>query len=181
MPVAIDAPVSLSGTYTFPSFDRLLSQLAPLLRLDEPQPLQLDMSGVSFIGPTAIAVIQACLRRLEAEQLIDGGWFALPRNELTSRYLLRMDLFRRLKAFVDPEETFHRREPIAFRPLSGFEDEKDRIRVVFELLNALKASCKVDALAEQSTFILLTELTENVLQRAPTGVAPQGARPKARP
>jgi hypothetical protein len=166
MAVATDVSVSLSGTYIFPTFDRLLSQLAPLLELDEPRPLHLDMSGVSFIGPTAIAVIQACLRRVEAESLIDGGWFRLPRNELTRRYLLRMDLLRRLKAFVDPEETFHRREPIAFRPLAGFEEEESRIRVVFDLLNALKNTCNVDALAEQSTFILLTELTENVLQHA---------------
>jgi hypothetical protein len=166
MPVATDASVKLSGTYTFPAFERLLGQLAPLLRQEEPRPLDLDLRGMSFAGPTAIALIQACLRRIEAEGLIDGGTFLLPRNELTRRYILRMDLFKRLQAFVDPEETFHRRKPIVFRPLAGFEDEEARVRVVADLLAALKNSCRVDALAEQSTFVLLTELTENVLQHA---------------
>jgi hypothetical protein len=166
MAVTTPVRVTLSGTYPFPAFERLIGQLAPLLELDEPRPLKLNMSGVSWVGPSAIAMIQACLRRIEAEDLIDGGGFQLPRNDLTRRYLLRMDLFRRLKQFVDPEETFHRRTPIVFRPLAGFEDEEERTRVVVDLLNALKHSCKVDALAEQSTFVLLTELTENVLQHA---------------
>lgn len=36
------------------------------------------------------------------------------------------------------------------------------------MLQALTNSCEVDSLAEQSTFILLTELTENVIQHADT-------------
>src|SRR5436189_39728 len=47
--------VTLSGSYQFPTFDRLIIQLTPLLRITEPRPIILDMQRVSFIGPTSIA------------------------------------------------------------------------------------------------------------------------------
>jgi hypothetical protein len=167
-PTRTPIQVQLSGTYQFPTFDRLLDQIAPILAIKKPTPIYLDMSGVSFIGPTAIAVILACLRRMEVLSLFDGGRFWLPSNELTRRYLLRMDLFRRLQTVVNPEEGFHRHDPKVFQPLANFTSEEERIKVVFDLLKALKNSCDVDDLAEQSTFAFLTELTENVTQHART-------------
>jgi hypothetical protein len=158
--------VTLSGSYQFPAFERLLGQLAPLLALTEPTPLYLDMSRISFIGPTALALILATLRRMEDLRLYDGGKFWLPVSPLTRMYLLRMDLFRQLETWVDPEEPFERRDPNIFQPLQNFSTEEDRIKVVFGLLQALVSSCKVDALAYQSTFAFLTELTENVTQHS---------------
>jgi hypothetical protein len=84
------------------AFERLLGQLQPLWELDEPQPLDLNMGGVSFAGPTAIALIQACLRRIEADTLISGGRFALPKKDLTQRYLLRNRTIHRYESHGSP-------------------------------------------------------------------------------
>lgn len=158
--------VTLSGTYVFPTFERLLGQLQPLLAIKRPTPLYLDMSRISFVGPTALALVLACLRRMELEQLYAGGRFWLPVSPLTRNYLLRMDLFRRLRTWADPEEEFVRHDPLEFQPLATFESEDERSSVVFDLLKALEASCQVDQVAVQSTFAFLTELTENVTQHA---------------
>ncbi len=160
--------VSLSGTYQFPTFDRLIEQLTPLFTIREPSQIWVDLRRLSFVGPTAIATILAALRRLELGGFYQEGGVWLPSSGLTARYLLRMDLFRRLETFPNPPEQFNRRQPVVFRPLSNFSDEEERSLLVFNLLNALQASCAVDSAAVSSTFAFLTELTENVRDHART-------------
>jgi hypothetical protein len=89
-PRQFDLVVSLRGGYPFDQVERAIRDLQPLLQVDSKVAFHLDLSGLAFIGPTALALLEAVLRRLEEHRFIASGTFiTFPKSPLTSMYLHR--------------------------------------------------------------------------------------------
>jgi len=159
--------VHLRGSYDFERLERAVRDLQPLLQLDYPARIHLDLGGLVFIGPTAIALLEAALRRLEDEGLlVSGGLIVEPTSRLTAQYLRRMDFFRGLASVGDVPESFERRKPVGFRPCQEFTGEDDYWVVARDLTDALAERCQMDTLAKAAIRVCLDELAENVVQHA---------------
>lgn len=162
-----DLVVELRGSYDLDRLERAIQDAMPLLEVDGPVRVRLDLSGAVFLGPTTVALLEAGIRRIEeAGHLRPGGSIVLPKNRLTERYLHRMDFFRGLATVADPPEDFERRSPVGFRPCQQFETEKQFPGVSRALTDALVERCKVDEVAKAAILICLNELTENVIHHA---------------
>ncbi|HKI85289.1 MAG TPA: hypothetical protein VKA53_00955 [Thermoanaerobaculia bacterium] len=159
--------VELRGSYDLDRLERAIQDSMPLLEVDGPVRVRLDLSRAVFLGPTTIALLEAGVRRIEeAGHLLPGGSIVLPKNPLTERYLHRMDFFRGMATVADPPEDFERHSPVGFRPCQQFETEEQFPGVAKALTDALVERCKVDEVAEAATLICLNELTENVIHHA---------------
>ena len=159
--------IRLAGSYDFERFERMVRDLRPLLSLESPSVLELDMSGMVFIGPTSLALLEATIRRLEErELLLSGGWLAEPKNRLTNNYLHRMDFFSGLKSLQQVDEPFTRRPAVGFRPCQQFEGADDYWSITAELTKALVERCDVQSPADAAIRICLDELAENVIHHA---------------
>ena len=55
--------VRLSGGYGFAQLERLIRDLSPLLNLEDPHLLELDLRGLAFIGPAGLALVVATMKR----------------------------------------------------------------------------------------------------------------------
>jgi anti-sigma regulatory factor (Ser/Thr protein kinase) len=141
-----DLVVELRGSYDLDRLERAIRDFKPLLEVDQPVRVRLDMGGAVFLGPTTIALLEAGIRRIEeAGHLLSGGSIVLPRNRLTER-----------------------RNPIGFRPCQQFQTETDFPVVSKALTDALAERCNVDNIAKAAILICLNELTENVVHHAYT-------------
>lgn len=164
-----DLVVALRGSYDLDRLERAIQDSMPLLEVDAPVRVRLDLSGAVFLGPTTIALLEAAIRRIEeAGHLLPGGSIVLPRNRLTERYLHRMDFFRGLATVGEISEDFERRNPVGFRPCQQFQTETQFAGVSKALADALAERCKVDDMAKAAILICLNELTENVIHHAYT-------------
>lgn len=177
--------VRLAGNYGFEWIERMVRDLQPLLNVQERVRIELDLGGLVFVGPTSLALLEATLKRLENEDLLEpGGIIIEPRSPLTSQYLHRMDFFAGLDSIEGIEEPFERRDPVGFRPCQGFATEDDYWRVAASLADALTERCKVEEIAQAAIRICLDELTENVVHHADSPVggfaAAQGTPKKNR-
>lgn len=175
--------VRLSGGYHFEQLERLLRDLAPVLHLGARRRLMFDMGGLVFIGPTALALLVAVIKRLGNDALIgDGSRMRAPRSSMTNNYLMRMDLFKHL-AGVEVDEPFERKKPVGFRPCQHFATADEYRLVAKDLTDALIERCQTDTGARSAIRICLDELTENVIHHADTGhggfAAAQGWKQKA--
>ncbi len=164
-----DINVELPGTFVLKErrFERLIGLLNPLLRLHEPALIDVDLSRMVAIGPTALALLVATLRRLEDEDLLaDGSVLKPPRSPGVRNYLMRMNLIRSLVGGEEFREPIVRHETHGFRPCSMFSDDKDYWKVAKAMTEALCESCKVDDVARSAVRICLEEVTENVVYHA---------------
>ncbi len=162
-----DLVVSLRGGYPFDQVERAIRDLEPLIQLDSKAVFNLDLSGLAFIGPTALALLEAVLRRLEEDRLIAAGTFiTFPKSPLTSMYLHRMDLFRGMKTVGTLDEPFTRKKAVGFRPCKEFKSDKDYYEVARELTDALAERVRTDGMAKNAIYICMNELTENVIHHA---------------
>jgi hypothetical protein len=75
--------VVLSGGYPLPQVDRLVSSLAPLLELEGPRQVVLDMRKLVGVCPTALALLTAVAMRLSELGLFEEG--SLAANRAASR------------------------------------------------------------------------------------------------
>jgi anti-anti-sigma regulatory factor len=71
-PHQFDLVVSLRGGYPFDQVERAIRDLEPLIQLDSKAVFNLDLSGLAFIGPTALGLLEAVLRRPEEDPLAAG-------------------------------------------------------------------------------------------------------------
>lgn len=162
--------VTLSGGYRYPQLDRLVSGLQPLLTLDEPANVRLDMGGLVFIGPSALALLLAALKRLDARGLLIEGRIVPPRSRQTYNYLLRMDVLKALRVPA-PARRFTRKAAVGFRPCQQITPDGDYPKVAWDLSKALCESCgATDAVTNAAVYISMHELAENVVQHAATPV-----------
>lgn len=156
--------VRLSGGYYFGQLERLIRQLEPVTHLAESQAVEIDLTGLAFIGPTALALLQSA-----AEHVSDlGSHVAIysPRNPLTRNYLLRMDFVRHFLHREDVPEPFSRKDPVGFRPCAHFTNAAESIAVAREMTQALSERAKIEGTSRNALEVCLHELNENVVYHA---------------
>jgi hypothetical protein len=147
--------------------ERLIRLLYPLLVLDEQASMEIDLSRMVSIGPTALALLVATLRRIEDNDLLgEGSLLIPPRSPGLRNYLLRMNLLRSLVGGEDFDEPITRHEMKGFRPVAMFSDDHDYWLVAGAMTEALCESCKVDQVAKSAVSVAMAEITENVVHHA---------------
>lgn len=147
--------------------ERLIKLLRPLMVLDEPAVIDVDLSRMVSIGPSALALLVATLRRIEDQGLLGAGSvLEPPRSPGLRNYLMRMNLLRSLAGGEDFDEPIVRHETHGFRPCAMFSDDSDFWRVASAMTEALCESCKVDEVARSAVSVAMAEVTENVVHHA---------------
>ncbi len=160
-----DLSLQLRGGYYFGQLERLIRDLQPLLHLSERQSVEIDLSGMVFIGPTGTALLLATANRLG--ELGCSVHIVPPNNPLTHNYLLRSD-FVRLFTSTEQPEPFSRKTPKGFRPCAHFSTDEECTRVSRELSDALIERAPTDEGARGAIKTALHELAENVIFHADT-------------
>jgi hypothetical protein len=158
--------VALRGPYRLNTFDRLVRQLQPLFELDAPEMIKIDLSGLVYLSPAALATLVATVGDLADRGLIDeGSAYVPPSSYLVARYLARMDFE---KLFVDdaPEEAFQRRKEDAFRPCQVFTDSDGALTAATDLSQAMTEACALDTGAHIAIWSALQEVAQNVILHA---------------
>lgn len=164
--------VRLSSSYQLKTLGRLLRDLRPLVSLHEPAVTNLDLSGLVWMGPTAIALTTAVARKVGDDDLyLDGSRLTLPKSRSPRIYLERMDFLKGIFGHdLDRPEDFTRHAAVGFRPCSTFDSDDNYPGVASELTAAICETCETDDAARNSIRVCLDELCENVLHHADSGV-----------
>jgi anti-sigma regulatory factor (Ser/Thr protein kinase) len=166
--------VTFTGGYGFDRLERMIATVEPLLLLDEPREVQVDLRRLAFFGPTALALLLAALKRLREGGLAAPGSRILPPvSPPIFRYLARMNLIRELVG--EMPEDFIRREPMGFRPCQHFLADDDYWQIAGSLTDALAEQCDVDNVARTAIRVCLDEICENVVHHADTPLGGFGA------
>ncbi len=161
--------VELPGSFVLRQrrHERLIRLLRPLLELENEAIIEVDMSRMVSICPSALALLIATLRRLEDTALFAEGSILLrPRSPGLLYYLMRMNLVRSLASGKDLPEPIKRGAEHGFRACQMFSDDNDYWKVSRSLSDALGESCSTDEVARAAVLVCLTEVTENVIHHA---------------
>jgi anti-sigma regulatory factor (Ser/Thr protein kinase) len=161
--------IKLSSHYYFGRLDRLIRQLEPLLALNEPRPVTMDLSGLTGIGPSCLAlIIAAMIKTVDDGLLGPGSWFIEPSSPPVARYVDRMNL----RALVLPpsgeSEPFARGPEEGFMSCRRFHDLAAGVDVARSLADHLQERCSTDTVSRASIYLALGELTDNVVYHAAT-------------
>jgi hypothetical protein len=169
MSPAPDIKIELPGSFVLQQrrIERLIRLLHPVLVLESPAVVEVDLSRLVSLGPTAVALLIAALRRLDDGELFAEGSILLPpRSPQVKNYLMRMNLIRSLSGGEELPEPITRHQAHGFRPCSMFSDDNDYWKVAKAMTEALSESCRTDAVAESAVRVCLEEVTENVIHHA---------------
>jgi anti-sigma regulatory factor (Ser/Thr protein kinase)/ABC-type transporter Mla MlaB component len=165
------AVIKLSGPYYLHTIMRLVADLQPLYRLKKPTVVQIDLTGLTFMGPAALALLVASLRRARESGLIaDSSTIWSPTSKGMRTYLYRMDVLQVLFEHepVEINDPIQRHAASGLKECQHFSSEEGSRRVARELATALKEKVKTDKMAATSLELCLTELAENVHFHADT-------------
>src|SRR6478735_2647417 len=87
--------VRLRQAHHLHSLSRTLKDLRPILGLQEPTSVTLDLTGLTFIGPACLAFMVAVMRNgREDKTIADGSQIVWPTSVPARTYLHRMDVLR---------------------------------------------------------------------------------------
>jgi anti-sigma regulatory factor (Ser/Thr protein kinase) len=163
--------VALSGSYGLADLDQLLAEMQPLLALDTPSRVSLNLRALDFVYPTTAVTLCAVLHRLVAEELRVSGESKVqpPDDKDVRNYLLRLDVIQ-AGTGISLEEPFDRHPTVGFRECQQFSTEGDANRVARELTQALSERCALDDDARLAINTALAELCSNVPHHAATAL-----------
>jgi anti-sigma regulatory factor (Ser/Thr protein kinase) len=169
-----DAPdvlhIKAPNKLTFDQIGKVLARLEPSLRADEParEPPKalLDMTSVAFCSPTGITLLAAAFEDLFLSGALKGGELWFPRSPLLRRYLERMNFFRELQVTMPEEESFKRREPKGFYPVTHVQDEEGSPAATRALADAVQQHARLDEPSLGALKSCLNEVVENVFYHA---------------
>lgn len=175
--------VRLASSYPIQQLDRLIRDLRPLLDLNSPAVITIDMQGLVWLGPTSVALLVAALMRAKNLHLnAQGSNILMPSARNVRNYVQRMN-FASLVIGPSVPESFERHDPVGFQPCTSFQDTDECHTAAANLIPAVAAVCDAEDLALNSLWLALDELCENVIYHAEslTGGfgAAQGWRQKA--
>ncbi len=164
-----DIRIELPGAFVLQQrrLERLIRLLQPLLTLEKPAAVEVDLSRLVSIGPSGLALLIAALRRVdEGDLLAEDSVLLPPRSPQVKNYLMRMNLIRSLVGGEELPEPIERHQTRGFRPCQMFSDDDDYWRVSKALTDALVESCQTDQVARAAVLVCLEEVTENVIHHA---------------
>ena len=162
--------VKLRNAHHLHSFSRTLKDLRPVLELREPSHVNLDLSGLTFIGPACLALMVATIRQGRDDGTIFSGTITYPESVAARTYLHRMDAFRVLfeKEPLEIEDGVERHEAGGLKECEHFASADGGRRVAKGLAKAIQEKVQTDAVTADSLDVCLIELTENVYFHANT-------------
>lgn len=162
--------VRLNNAHHLHSFSRTLRDLRPILDLDKPTHVNLDLSGLTFIGPACLALMIATFRHGRDDGMIFSGTIIYPNSVAARTYLHRMDAFRVLfeKEPVEVEDGVERHEAGGLKECEHFSSAEGGRRVAKGLAKAIQEKVETDPMTANSLDVCLIELTENVYFHAST-------------
>lgn len=170
-PPPVDLTVTLSGPYYLNQLERLIRNLQPALALREATSIRIDLGGVTFMGPAALALTLATLSRLrEGGLAAPGSVVTSPRSIGMHTYLERMDFYNVLIDGYELVNTVERHEHEGLRECRHFVQDEECRGVANDLADALAETVSTDEFARTSLQLCLTELTENVYYHANTAL-----------
>jgi len=171
--------VGLSGPYYLHTLKKLLRELQPLFSLSEPHVVRVDLSGLTFMGPAALALTLATLSKLRSEGLLaPGSVITAPRSQAMFTYLYRMDFLRVLFEDAHVEDPVERHVSTGLRECRHFTTEDECLQAARDLAEAVEEKVSPDEMAKNSLYVCLSELAENVFFHAAT---PYGGFAAAQP
>lgn len=161
MGVSTLAVVAPSGSLALDRLDVLIDDLRPLLSADGSARVVLDLTGVTFVGPTAISLLVA------ASCAAPPGTIAevRPPTGAAGFYMERMEVFSLIPC-ASPVRSGGRRTPHGFRECQAFASLDDCERRAPELVRAVTESCQLDDRSRQALEMCVEELTENIVFHA---------------
>lgn len=166
-----DAPdvfrIKAPNKITFKQVGKVLAQLEPSLRAKtpgEPRKVLIDMTSVAFCSPTGITILAAALEHLFLRGTLMGGELWVPHSPLLLRYLERMNFFKELQ--IPNEESFTRREPKGFYPVTHVQDEEGSPAATRALAEAVQEHARLDEPSLGALKSCLNEVVENVFYHA---------------
>lgn len=151
------------------SLSRTLKDLRPILRLQEPTSVTLDLTELTFIGPACLAFMVAVMRKgREDKTIADGSQIVWPTSVAARTYLHRMDVLRVLFEHEsnDPPDPVVRHEVSGLKECEHFSSEGGGRRVAAALSKAIQDEVDTDRATEAALDVCLTELAENVYYHA---------------
>jgi anti-anti-sigma regulatory factor/anti-sigma regulatory factor (Ser/Thr protein kinase) len=157
--------VRLTAGYHLHSVRRAVKHLRPILDLNEPTIVHLDLSEVTFVSPASLALLVATMRRgRENGTIADASYIVRPASEPVSNYLHRMDFLKVLfeKEPVAVADPVTKHEASGLKECEHFFSEKGGRDVATGLSKALQEKVETDPVASASLKLCLIELTENV-------------------
>lgn len=156
--------VKLRNAHHLHSLSRTLTDLRPVLDLEKPTVVHLDLSELTFIGPACLALMVAAMRRGRATGMIFSGSITYPDSVAATTYLHRMDAFRVLfeKEPIDVEDNVERHAATGLKECEHFSSAEGGRRVAGGLAKAIQEQVETDAVTANSLDVCLIELTENV-------------------
>ncbi|HTA33715.1 MAG TPA: ATP-binding protein [Solirubrobacteraceae bacterium] len=153
---------------TFEKIGTVLAQLESCLRATSPaeaRQILLDMSSVAFCSPTGITILAAAIEDLFLRGALNGGEIWMPRSPLLQQYLQRMNFFSELRVSMPPE-SFERREPKGFYPVTHIQDEEGAPAATRALADAVQEHAHLDEQSLGALKSCLNEVVENVFYHA---------------
>jgi anti-sigma regulatory factor (Ser/Thr protein kinase) len=157
--------VRLRQAHHLHSLSRTLNDLRPVVDLQEPTFVTLDLTELTFIGPACLAFMVAVMRNgRENGTIADGSRIVYPSSVAARTYLHRMDALR----VLFEHEAGEVRDPVVRHEASGlkecehFSSENGGRRVAAALSKAIQDEVETDRATEAALDVCLTELAENV-------------------
>ncbi len=167
-----DAPdvlhIKAPNKVTFDKIGNVLAHLEPSLRAEEPGETRqalLDMTSVAFCSPTGITILAAAIEDLFLRGALRGGEIWMPRSPLLQQYLQRMNFFSELRVSMPPE-SFERREPKGFSPVTHVQGEDGSPAATRALADAVQEQARLDEPSLGALKSCLNEIVENVFYHA---------------
>jgi anti-sigma regulatory factor (Ser/Thr protein kinase) len=162
--------IRFAGGYYFRSLRRTIREIQPLLAIEEPTLVVVDMRDLTFMGPAAMALTVAVLHKVFGGELaLSGSGIAMPKAPGMRRFLERMDFFS-VALDLEPAEGVHP-EPKGFRECRRFLKDSECAAVAKALADAAHERVVIDDVGSRSLHTCLAELAENVYfhAKAPLG------------
>ena len=164
--------VELTHGHHLHSLSRTLSALRPILDLEQPSVVHLDLTRLTFIGPACMALMVATVRQAREMGLLQRGSVTYPASVRVSAYLKRMDVMQVLfeREDVELQDEVERGEVEGLKECEHFSSDIGCARVAKGLADAIQEAVKTDSVTSHSLQVCLNELTENVYFHAGTEV-----------
>jgi len=164
--------VTIAGPRNSANVSGIYTRMGPLLEATEPRAVVIDLSGLDFIAPCAIAALSVTLQEAVRRGVVRSpGQIIAPTNPAVESYLHVMDFYALLG--MEAAGTRLRRRPVGFMPAAMIPanpaaDSSGRVARL--LVDALQHRCELQNRAGDTLWSNLSEILDNVQLHAESGI-----------